>query len=87
MNPSFVRSINNGNNTIIHEKIKLLAKEFDLIFDSITDKTKLWLDAIPNPSGLGKGIIGEMKANLLIPDEYDGLYEAYIEREDFINLC
>jgi hypothetical protein len=87
VNPSFVRSINNGNNTIIHEKIKLLAKEFDLIFDSITDKTKLWLDAIPQtPQAWAKGIIGEMKANLLIPDEYDGLYEAYIEREDFYKL-
>jgi hypothetical protein len=70
------------------DKIRsLLAKEFDLIFDSITDKTKLWLDAIPQtPQAWAKGIIGEMKANLLIPDEYDGLYEAYIEREDFYKL-
>ncbi len=87
VNPSFVRSLDKDTGAAIHEKIKLLAKEFDVIFDSITENTKLWLDAIPQaPQAWARDIIAQMKANLLIPDEFDGLYEAYIKREDFYEL-
>jgi len=87
VNPSILRNINDGNNAIIHEKLRLLAKVFDIIFDSISENSKLWLDAIPqSPQDWAKDIIAEMKDSLLIPEEFNGLYEAYINREDFYKL-
>lgn len=85
--PSILRNINDGNMAIIHEKLSLLAEAFDEAFYSISDNTKLWLDAIPqNPQDWAKDIISEMKNASLIPEEFDGLYEAYISREDFYKL-
>lgn len=86
-NPSILRNINGGDNAIIHEKLKLLAEEFSKIFNSITANTKLWFDAIPQtPQCWAKDTIAEMKNKSLIPEEFNGLYEAYINREDFYKL-
>ncbi|MDD4678184.1 MAG: S-layer homology domain-containing protein [Tissierellia bacterium] len=86
-NPSILRNINGGDNAIIHEKLKLLAEEFSKVFNSITANTKLWLDAIPQaPQSWAKDTIAEMKNRSLIPEEFNGLYEAYINRGDFYKL-
>jgi hypothetical protein len=52
-----------------------------------TENTKLWLDAIPQaPQDWAKDTITEMKNQSLIPEEFNGLYEAYIKRGDFYKL-
>ncbi len=85
--PSMMRNVNDGNIAIIHEKLKLLSVEFDKIFNSITPNTKLWLDAMPDePKNWAKDTITEMRNNSLIPEEFNGLYEAYIKRGDFYKL-
>lgn len=85
--PSTLRNINDGNNAIIHEKISLLAEIFNETFNSISENTKLWLDAIPQkPQDWAKDIVAEMKTTSLIPEEFNGLYDAYISREDFYIL-
>ncbi|HPY56042.1 MAG TPA: S-layer homology domain-containing protein [Sedimentibacter sp.] len=86
-NPFILRNINGGDYAIIHEKLRLIAEEFSKIFNSITENTKLWLDAIPQtPQDWAKDTITEMKNQSLIPDEFNGLYEAYIKRGDFYKL-
>lgn len=85
--PSILRNINDGDRAIIHEKLSLLADVFNEVFDSISENTKLWLNAIPqNSQSWAKDTIAEMKNSSLISDEFDGLYDAYITREDFYKL-
>lgn len=86
-NPSILRNINNGDLAVIHEKLKLLAAEFDGIFNSISVNTKLWLDAIPQaPEDWAKDKIADIKERSLIPEEFNGLYDSYINRGDFYKL-
>jgi len=85
--PSELRNINGGDISAIHEKLKLLAQVLDENFDSISHDTKLWYDAIPQkPQDWAKEKIMEMKKASLIPEEFNGIYEAYITREDFYKL-
>ena len=86
-NPSILRNINGGDIAVIHSKLRLLAAEFDKIFSSISLDTKLWLDAIPQtPQDWAKDKIADMKEKSLIPEEFNGLYDAYIYRGDFYKL-
>lgn len=85
--PSIIRNINDGNMAIIHEKLSLVAEAFNEVFYSVSEDTKLWLDAIPQkPQAWATDIIAEMRNLSLIPEEFEGLYEAYISREDFYKL-
>ncbi len=85
--PSVLRNINDGESAIIHQKLSLLADAFNEAFNSISENTKLWLNAIPqNSQSWAKDTIDEMKNSSFIPEEFDGLYEAYITREDFYKL-
>ncbi len=85
--PSVLRNMDGGDITTIHKKIKLLAQVLEDNFNSISQNTKLWYDAIPQkPQGWAKEIIEEMKNASLIPEEFKGMYEAYISRKDFYRL-
>lgn len=85
--PLILRNINNGEDTIIHEKLRLLADAFNEGFNSVSENTNLWLNAIPqNPQPWAKDIIADMKDASLIPEEFNGLYDAHITREDFYKL-
>lgn len=85
--PGILRNINGKDTAIIHEKIVLLADAFNEVFASISENTKLWLDAIPqDPQDWAKDTIEEMKNAALLPEEFDGLYQAYISKEDFYKL-
>lgn len=84
--PSILRNIN-SKDTIIHEKIVLIADAFKEVFSSISENTKLWLDTIPqDPQDWAKDTIIEMKNASLFPEEFNGLYQAYISKEDFYKL-
>jgi len=86
-NPSILRNISSRDSDVIHGKIKLLAAEFDKVFNSVSANSKLWLDALPQiPQDWAKDTIADMKEKSLIPEEFNGLYEAYISREDFYKL-
>jgi len=86
-NPSILRNINVRDSAVIYAKLKLLAAELDKVFNSVSVNSKLWLDAIPQvPQDWAKDTIADMKEKSLIPEEFNGLYEAYISREDFYKL-
>ena len=85
--PSVIRNINGGNTAIIHKKISMIAEAFNEAFNSISEDTRLWMDAIPqDPQAWAKDTVAEMRSASLIPKEFDGLYNAYISREDFYKL-
>ena len=85
--PSVIRNVNGGNTEIIHKKLSMVAEAFNEAFYSVSEDTRLWLDAIPqDPQTWAKDIIAEMRNASLIPEEFDGLYDAYISREDFYKL-
>jgi hypothetical protein len=87
VHPSVIRNINGGDMAIIHEKLCLIAEAFDEAFNCISENTKLWMNAIPqDPHTWAKDTIDEMRSASLIPEEFDGLYDAYISREDFYKL-
>ncbi len=86
-NPSILRNISSRDSDVIHGKIKLLAAEFDKVFNSVSANSKLWLDALPQiPQDWAKDTIADMKEKSLIPEEFNGLYESYISRKDFYKL-
>lgn len=85
--PLILRNIKNGEVAIIHEKLTLLASTFNEAFNSVSENTRLWLNAIPQkPQPWANDTIFEMKQASLIPEEFNGLYDAYITREDFYKL-
>lgn len=85
--PSVLRNINDGGTAVIHEKIRLLGLAFDEVFNSISENSQLWLNAIPQkPEPWALEIIQKMKNERLIPKEFGGLYESYITREEFYKL-
>lgn len=85
--PSIIRNINDGDTAIIHKKLELLGKVLEENFNSISEDTRLWLDAFPQkPNDWAKDKIVQMKNISLIPEELDGMYESYITRENFYKL-
>ena len=83
-----ILNINQGEKAIIHEKLEFLADVIDKSFVSVTEDTKLWLDAIPSSPGLwAVDDIAEMSKIGLIPKDFEGKYESYISREDFCRLA
>lgn len=85
--PEKLRNIGSGKKEIIHKKIELLASVFSKSFSSITNKTKLWADAIPNkPDIWAVEIINKMQKEGFIPAEFIGKYNSNITREQFYTL-
>jgi len=86
--PEKILNINEGKKGIIHKKIEFLSYVFDKNFESVTDETKLWLDAIPSsPDFWAVDDINKMSDVGLIPKDFIGKYESYISREDFCTLA
>ncbi len=86
VHPDKLRNL--GKKQIIHNKIEHLANVLDSCFESVTNDSRIWLDAIPNvPDEWAEDIIEEMKNKGLIPENFEGKYEPYISREDFYVLC
>lgn len=86
--PEKILSISSGKKEVIHKKIEFLAQVMDKSFESVTVQTKLWLDAIPStPDEWAKDDINKMVNIGLIPKDFEGKYESYISREDFITLA
>lgn len=85
--PSKLRNINMWEGSVIHDKLSLIRGVFDEVFSSVSENTRLWNDAIPQkPQAWAESAIWEMKNSSLIPEEFNGLYDAYITREDFYLL-
>lgn len=88
VHPDVIRNINDGNYTIIHKKIEYLASVIDQCFSSITKESKLWQEAVPQkPDEWALDAIKAMKDAVLIPEEFDGVYNSYISKEDFYTLA
>lgn len=86
--PDKIRNINEGNYTVIHKKIEYLASVIDQSLLSITNETKLWQDALPQkPDVWALDSINVMKEKSLIPEQFDGIYNSYISKEDFYTLA
>jgi len=87
VHPEALRNISGGEYEIIHEKIEFLAEVIDQCFDSITEETRLWMESVPQkPDEWAEDSIAFMKNASLIPEKFDGMYDAYITREDFYTV-
>lgn len=87
VHPELLRSLDCDEKEIIHEKIEYLAEAFDECFESVTEDTKLWLEAVPQePDNWALETITQLKDASLIPEEFDGIYDAYITKEDFYTM-
>lgn len=87
VHPELLRTLDCDEKEIIHEKIEYLAEAFDECFESVTEDTKLWLEAVPQePDIWALETITQLKDASLIPEEFDGIYNAYITKEDFYTM-
>jgi len=87
VHPELLRNISGGEKEIIHKKVELLADVFNQCFNSITENTKLWMEAVPQkPDDWAQELIYDMKNASLIPEKFEGIYDAYIIREDFYTV-
>lgn len=88
VHPELLRNISGGEKEIIHEKVEFLADIFDQCFNSITEDTRLWMEAVPQkPDEWAAESIYAMKSASLIPEKFEGIYDAYITREDFYTVA
>jgi hypothetical protein len=88
VHPEILRTLDCDKKEIIHEKIEYLAKAFDECFDSISEDSRLWMEAVPQqPDNWASEAIAQLKNASLIPDEFDGIYDAYITKENFYTLA
>ncbi|MGD9569407.1 MAG: hypothetical protein AB7V48_14040 [Sedimentibacter sp.] len=88
MNPDVIRNINNGNYTVLHKKIEYLAAIIDQSFSSISSESRLWQEALPQkPDAWAIDTIKAMQEASLIPEEFDGIYNSYINKDDFYTLA
>lgn len=88
VNPDVIRNIDDGNYTVIHKKIEYLASIINQSFSTITNESKLWSDALPQkPEEWALDSIKAMNDASLIPEEFDGIYNSYISKEDFYLLA
>lgn len=88
VNPEVIRNINNGNHIIIHSKIEHLSTVIDQVFSSITNESRLWEEAVPQkPDEWALDDIKAMKEADLLPEEFNGLYNSFISKEDFYTLA
>lgn len=88
VHPDILRNINDGNYTVIHKKIEYLANVIDQSFLAITKESKLWHEALPQkPDDWAEEAIKIMNEASLIPEEFEGIYNSYITKEDFYTLA
>lgn len=88
LHPDYLRNLNSVENEVIHEKVEHLAHVFDKCFDSVDEESRLWMDAVPQePDNWAVSTITAMKNASLIPEKFDGIYEAYITKEDFYTIA
>ncbi len=86
--PDILRNAGDGGYSVIHEKIEYLASVTDQCFVSIMPESRLWLEAIPQkPDDWALEAIKSMKEASLMPEEFDGVYNSYITKEDFYTLA
>lgn len=87
VHPELLRTLDCDEKEIIHEKIEYLAEVFDECFDSVSENTRLWMEAVPQePDKWALETVTQLKSASLIPDEFDGIYDAYITKENFYTL-
>jgi len=87
VHPEMLRNISGGETEIIHEKVGFLADVFDQCFISITEDSRLWMEAVPQkPDDWAVESICAMKSASLIPEKFEGMYDAYITRENFYTV-
>ncbi|MDF2949618.1 MAG: hypothetical protein K0R07_1655 [Sedimentibacter sp.] len=88
VNPDDIRNIGDGNYTVIHKKIEYLASIINQCFSNVTDESKLWSETLPQkPEKWAMDSIKEMNDASLIPEEFEGIYNSYISKEDFYILA
>jgi hypothetical protein len=87
VHPELLRTLDSDEKEIIHKKIEYLAEVFDECFDSVSENTRLWMEAVPQePDKWALETVTQLKNASLIPDEFDGIYDAYITKENFYTL-
>ncbi|MDW5299671.1 MAG: hypothetical protein SA378_06000 [Sedimentibacter sp.] len=87
VHPEILRNISEGETEIIHEKVRFLADVFNKCFISITEDSRLWMEAVPQkPDDWAVESICAMKNESLIPEKFEGMYDAYITRENFYSV-
>lgn len=88
VHPDVIRNINSGNHTIIHNKIEYLSSVVDQVFSSVTKESRLWEEALPQkPDEWALDEIKAMKEASLLPEEFYGIYNSNITKEDFYTLA
>jgi hypothetical protein len=87
VHPELLRTLDCDEKEIIHKKIEYLAEVFDECFDSVSENTRLWMEAVPQePDNWALETVTQLKNASIIPDEFDGIYDAYITKENFYTL-
>lgn len=87
VHPELLRALDCEEKEIVHKKIEYLAEVFDQCFDSVSENTKLWMDAFPQePDMWAIDTITQLKNASIIPEEFEGMYDAYITKENFYTL-
>lgn len=87
LHPELLRTLDCDEKEIIHKKIEYLAEVFDECFDSVSENTRLWMEAVPQePDKWALETVTQLKNAALIPEEFDGIYDAYITKENFYTL-
>jgi len=88
VHPELLRNISGGEKEIIHEKVEFLADVLNQCLNTITEDTRLWMEAVPQkPDDWAQESIYAMKSASLIPEKFEGMYDAYITRENFYTLA
>lgn len=88
IHPDILRNINGGAYSAVHEKIKCLITAMDQSLSSISTESKLWQETLPQePDTWAEPVINEMKEASLMPEEFEGMYNSYITKEDFYVLA
>lgn len=88
IHPDILRNINGGAYSAVHEKIECLITAMDQSLSSISTESKLWQETLPQePDTWAEPAINEMKEASLMPEEFEGMYNSYITKEDFYVLA
>lgn len=85
--PDKLRNINDGNYTLIHKKLEYLFYAIDQSFISIKDGSLVGHESLPQkPDEWAVDTIEAMEEASLIPEEFRGIYNSNITKEDFYIL-
>lgn len=82
--PDKLRNINDGNYTLIHKKLEYLFFVIDQSFTSVKDGSLVGHESLPQkPAAWAMDTIKAMEEASLIPEEFKGIYNSNITKEDF----